>query len=225
MKKLIAFIIAAMMIASALASCGKTDDQNKTKTTETQKKEEPPKPVTLTPAEIEARIKAAIGEENYLCNTKIEADSFASYYGFDMAQIKSFVALENAISAVNPDTVIIMEVKDGYAQTAVNILNERFEGRVSYIHQYPFGVQKVLGARLFMEGNYVAFIVAGAPYIGENTEEEAKLAAAEYAKIDNAWETIFGKKPHNLAIVPEDKGNGGGGLFPFGDEDIPVIGG
>ena len=35
MKKLIAFIIAAMMIASALAACGKTDDQNKTKTTET----------------------------------------------------------------------------------------------------------------------------------------------------------------------------------------------
>lgn len=229
MKKLIAFIIAAMMIASALAACGKTDDPNKTKTTETttetQKKEEPPKPVTLTPAEIEARIKAAIGEENYICNTKIEEDWFSSYYGFDMTQIKSFVALENAVSAVNPDMVIIMEVKDGYAQTAVNILNERFEGKVGYIRQYPFGVQKVLGARLFTEGNYVAFIIAGASYEGENTEEEAKLAAAEYAKIDNAWEAIFGKKPHNLAIIPEDKGNGGGGLFPSGDEDIPVIGG
>ncbi len=229
MKKLIAFIIAAMMIASSLAACGKTDDQNKTKTTETttetQKKEDPPKPVTLTSAEIEAKIKAAIGEENYICNTKIEEDWFASYYGFDMSQIKSFVALENAISSVNPDTVIIMEVKDGYAQTAVNILNERFGDKVSYTRLYPFGVQKVLGARLFMEGNYVAFIIAGASYIGENTDEEAKLAASEYAKIDNAWEAIFGKKPHNLAIVPEDNGNGGGGLFPSGDEDIPVIGG
>ena len=217
------------MIASSLAACGKTDDQNKTKTTETttetQKKEDPPKPVTLTSAEIEAKIKAAIGEENYICNTKIEEDWFASYYGFDMSQIKSFVALENAISSVNPDTVIIMEVKDGYAQTAVNILNERFGDKVSYTRLYPFGVQKVLGARLFMEGNYVAFIIAGASYIGENTDEEAKLAASEYAKIDNAWEAIFGKKPHNLAIVPEDNGNGGGGLFPSGDEDIPVIGG
>ncbi len=229
MKKLIAFIIAAMMIASALAACGKTDDQNKTKTTETttetQKKEDPPKPVTLTPAEIEAKIKAAIGEESYICNTKIEEDWFTSYYGFDMTQIKSFVALENAVGAVNPDTVIIMDVKDGYAQTAVNILNERFSGRIDYIRLYPFNVQKVLGARLFMEGNYVAFIIAGASYEGENTEEEAKLAAAEYEKIDNAWEAIFGKKPHNLAIIPEDKGNGGGGLFPYGDEDIPVIGG
>lgn len=229
MKKLIAFILAAAMIAFSLVACGKTNDQNETKptetTTDTEKKENPPKPVNVTPAEIEAKIKAAIGAENYLCDTEIDADWFASYYGFDMAQIKSFVALENAIGAVNPDTIVILEVKDGYAQTAVNLLNERFEGRVGYVRLYPFGVQKVLGARLFMEGNYVAFILAGASYRGENAEEEAKLAAAEYAKIDNAWENIFGKKPHNLAIVPEDSGNGGGGLFPSGDEDMPVIGG
>lgn len=214
MKKLIAFILAAAMIVFSLAACGKTTGQNETKTsettTETQKKEDPVKPVNVPPAEIEAKIKAAVGEENYLCDTEIDADWLASYYGFDMAQIKSFVALENAISAVNPDTIVILEVKDGYAQTAVDILNEKFESKVGYVRLYPFGVQKVLGARLFMEGNYVAFILAGASYSGENAEEEAKFAAAEYAKIDGAWKAIFGGTPKNLAVVPEDKGNNGG---------------
>lgn len=58
-------------------------------------------------------------------------------------------------------------------------------------------------------------------------EDEAKLAASEYEKIDNVIKSIFGTLPKNLAVIkePEIPDNGGfdGGFDNF--EDMPIIGG
>ena len=88
---------------------------------------------------------------------------------------------------------------------------------VGYIRQYPFGVAKVEGTRIFASGNYVMYILAGASYDGEDSDGEIKLADAEYAKIDAAVKTIFGTLPVNLAEIPEDSGNGGGLIVPDGE--------
>jgi len=39
-----------------------------------------------------------------------------------------------------------------------------------------------LNARIYKEGNYVMFILAGASYDGEDAEEEEKLAVANMPK-------------------------------------------
>lgn len=186
----------------------KTDNKNNSKTDNKTD-------VKATTDEIEKKIADAVGKDNYLCDTEVDKDTMANFYGLDMAKIESFTAKQNSISSVNPDTVVILKVKDGYAGKAVEALNESFSQMVDYIRQYPFGTQKVLNARIYQSGNYVMYILAGASYDGEDSDAEAKLAKSEYEKIDNAVKSIFGEVPANAAIVPEEDENSSdnGGLI------------
>lgn len=179
--------------------------------------------VTVTPTEIEQKIAAAVGSENYLCDTEIDKDWLQNSFGLDLSKVESYSAKQNSISSVNPDTVIVLKTKDGYANEAAEILNTSFEQMVGYIRQYPFGTAKVLNARLYQSGDYVIYVIAGASYDGDDAEAEAKLAVAEYEKIDEAIEGIFGALPENLAVALEDDGSAGGLTVP--DDDTPVLGG
>ena len=185
--------------------------------------------VTATPAEIEQKIAEAVGKDNYLCDTDIEKDWLQNVYRLDLSQVDEYVAKQNSIGSVNPDTVIVLKVKDGYSDEAVKAINEGYAQIVSYIRQYPFGTAKVLNGRLYQIGNYVIYVIAGAGYDGEDSEAEAKLATSEYAKIDEAVKGVFGTLPKNAAVVPEDNGNNGGLIVPDesgnDDDDMPVLGG
>lgn len=216
MKK-IALIFLSVLMMFSIVACGKGG--NDTKKTN----------VTATPAEIEQKIAEAVGKDNYLCDTDAGKEYLANTIGLDMSKVESFVAKQNSVSSVNVDTIIVLKVKDGYADSAVKILNENYGQLVSYIRQYPFGTAKVLNARLYQSGNYIIYVVAGASYDGEDSEAEAKLATSEYAKIDEAIKGVFGTLPKNAAVVPEDDGNNGGLIVPDesgnDDDDMPVLGG
>lgn len=201
MKRIVSLFLSLVLLLS-LAACG-TDKKNADNTT-----------VTATPAEIEQKIADAIGADNYLCDTDIEESWLQNSFGLDLSKIDSYVAKQNAISSVNPDTLILLKTKDGYADQAAETLNTYFAQVVSYIRQYPFGTAKVLNARLYKVGDYVLYIIAGAGYDGEDSEAENKLALSEYAKIDEAVKSIFGTLPENLALVPEDDGTTGGFIAP-----------
>ncbi len=217
--KRIAFILLSLVIAISFASCGKNNSSQTDSSGNSS-----PAAVTATPAEIEKKIADAIGADHYLCNTDIEESWLQNSIGLDLSKIESYVAKQNVISSVNPDTVIVLKVRDGYAAEAVNTLNTNFAQMVSYIRQYPFGTAKVLNGRIYQSGNYVIYVIAGASYEGEDTEEEAKLALTEYAKIDEAIKSIFGTLPENAAIVPEESESKGGLIVPD-DDDTPIVGG
>lgn len=215
-----ALIITALVLALTLASCGNrtpnTSDfeSPKTETTETgndntndtasDTKKDDGTASDVTPASIEKAIADAVGSDNYLCDTDIEESWLVNSFGLDLSKVKSYVAKQNAISAVNLDTVIILETEDGYADTAADILNESYSGAVSYIRQYAFGVGKVMNVRIYKEGNYVMYILAGGSYDGDDAEKEDEFAVSEYKKIDDALKSIFGEIPENLAEIPED---------------------
>ena len=210
MKKLVLIFLSLVMMLS-LAACGSKEKTDKNTT------------VTATPAEIEQKIAEAIGSDNYLCDIDIEKEWLQNIYRLDMDKVESYVAKQNSIGSVNPDTVIVLKVKDGYADEAVKAINEGYDQIVSYIRQYPFGTDKVLNARLYQIGDYVIYVIAGASYDGEDAEAEAKLADSEYAKIDEAIRGVFGTLPENLAVIPEESGSTGGLIVP--EDDMPAVGG
>ena len=216
MKKFALIFLSIVMILSFVA-CGSnsnnSNDRGKGSTT-----------TTVTPTEIEQKIIEAIGKSNYLCDTDAQKDYLENTLGLDLSKIESYVAKQNSVSSVNPDTVIILKVKDGYADEAVKALNTSYAQMVDYIRQYPFGTAKVLNARIYQSGNYVMYILAGASYDGEDSEAENKLAISEYVKIDEAIKSVLGTMPKNLAVVPEDDGNNGGLIVPD-DDNTPVLGG
>ena len=232
-----ALIITALVLALTLASCGNqntnTPDTSSPKAETVEPETDKPAETTpdtkkddstaseITPASIEKAIADAVGSENYLCDTDIEESWLKNSFGLDLSKVRSYVAKQNAISAVNLDTVIILETEDGYADTAVELLNESYSGAVSYIRQYAFGVGKVMNARIYKEGNYVMYILAGANYEGNDAEKEDEFAVSEYKKIDDALNSIFGEIPENLAVIPEDDGSSGGLII---DDDIPMLG-
>lgn len=226
--KKIALILLSLSLVFGTAACGNDSGNNTTADSgsSTTAADKGNTSVTASPTEIERKIADAVGKDNYLCDIDIEKDYLQNVYRLDLSQVESYVAKQNSIASVNPDTVIVLKVRDGYADAAVAAINEGYAQMVDYIRQYPFGTAKVLNARLYQFGNYVVYVISGASYDGEDSEAEAKLAAEEYAEIDEAVKSVFGTVPTNLAVVPEDNGNSGGFVYEEeDDDDIPMLGG
>ena len=213
MKKFIALLLAALMVMSfAACSSNKNDDPKKPESsqTETNKTDDPGKKSdevkTAAPKDIEAAIAKALGNGDLATVDVPEEEISLSALGrLDMTKVKSYVAKQAAVPSVDLDAIVIAECEDGYADEAVTLFNESYAQTVDYIRQYPFGVAKVEGARLYKVGNTVMLIIAGASAgDGASAEDEAKLAAAEYEKIDNALRDLFGTLPENLAVAPKN---------------------
>ncbi len=213
MKKIIAFLMAALMLCS-LAACGsKTTGEKNTDPSKNQAAVN----TNASPEELEAAIAKALGE-GYLAKVTVpEEELFLSPVGrLDMENVESYVAKQSENTSLDMDTVAVVKCKSGYADEAVKLFNEAYAQTVSYIRQYPFGVAKVEGARIYKLGDTVIYVIAGVR-AGENAsaEDEAKLALTEYEKIDNAIKGVWGTLPENLAVVTEPDQNNNGGDSGF----------
>lgn len=139
----------------------------------------------------------------------MDEDYLVNYYGLDREKIESWAAESSSNSALDPSSAVILQVKDGYAQEAAAALQEGFSQVLSYARMYDMQVAKVEEARLFVNGNYVALLILGAEGDWEaDAETQAQFAADEAAKVDAAWETIFGSAENSI-VLTEDNGSGG----------------
>lgn len=159
--------------------------------------------VNLSAGQVLDKIRSELGD-SYTCDNVCEKDELTNFLGLDMDKIESYAYENNAISAINMDTAIILKVKDGYADTAAALLQERFDQTGSYSLSYGYDPYRTEQARLFVNGNYVAFLILGEqPDYTESENEQRSFAAAEGEKVDAAWEKIFGEKPVNIVRIPE----------------------
>ena len=188
MKKIFALLLALLMVLSfAACGSGKQDEskapESKAETTEAET--EAAKEVT--PKAIADAIAEALGDGN-LCTVDVPADEFdMSPIGWlEQDKVKAYVMKRAEVTSVNVDVIAIAQVDPAYADEAVEIFNQSLDQKVGYIRQYPFGVAKVEGARIYKEGDIVMYILAGARAADDATpEDEAKLAASEYEKIES----------------------------------------
>lgn len=214
MKRILTFVLALAM-ALSLAACGGKADDNNGKTN-----------VDMTAQQIMDTLKEKLGD-SFGCDVAEAEDNISGYWGLDMKQVESWASMSNSNSAVNSSYAVIAKVKDGYAQDAAALLQASYEQVLSYSRMYNMDLQKVLQARLFVNGNYVALLILGAQGDWEaSDEEQAKFAADEAAKVDDVWSGIFGSADNSI-VIPEDDGNSGfnmEGDFE-GLDGEPVIGG
>lgn len=206
MKRILSFALALMM-ALSLAACGGNDNSKGN-----DKKDAPE--VTMTAQEVLDSLKKSLGD-SYTSDKTEPEDRISGYYGLDMSQIESWAAESNSNNSLNMDCTAILKVKDGYAQDAAALLQKGFEQMCSYARMYNMDLHRVLQARLFVNGNYVALLIEGKQGDWQASEEDqAKFAAEEAAKVDAAWDSVFGAAK-NTIVIPED--NGGNGGFNMGD--------
>lgn len=201
MKRIIPLLLSLMLVLS-LAACGNSNN-NSGKTE-----------VTLTAAEVLESLKKSLGE-SYTSDTAETEDRMTGYWGLDLSQVESWAAETNSNSALQSDCAIVLKVKDGYANDAAALLQTGFDQIVSYNRIYDMDLQRVLQGRLYINGNYVALIIEGQQSDWQaSAEDQAKFAAEEAAKVDEAWKAIFGAAVNAIAI-PSDTGNSG---FNFNDD-------
>lgn len=189
MKKATALLLALMMVLS-LAACGNSNDNGNKDSGNTT--------VDKTAQEVLDALKEKLGD-SYGCDLAEDEDRMTNYYGLDMSKIDSWAAESSENSALDPSTAVVLKVKDGYAQDAVALLQERYNQVLDYVRMYSMNVAQVEQARLFVNGNYVALLILGQTP-DENTADEAKLAQDEAAKVDAAWQDIFDSASNQLVV-------------------------
>ena len=189
MKKATALLLALMMVLS-LAACGNSNDNGNKDSGNTT--------VDKTAQEVLDALKEKLGD-SYGCDLVEDEDRMTNYYGPDMSKIDSWAAESSENSALDPSTAVVLKVKDGYAEDAAALLQERYNQVLDYVRMYSMNVAQVEQARLFVNGNYVALLILGQTP-DENTADEAKLAQDEAAKVDAAWQDIFGSASNQLVV-------------------------
>ena len=194
MKRILTLTLTLALLLSLTACGGKTDPD----TTD----------VTLSAQEVLDSLRKTLGDSDP-CDAAVDEDYLVNYYGLDREKIESWAAESSSNSALDPSSAVILQVKDGYAQEAAAALPEGFSQVLSYARMYDMQVAKVEEARLFVNGNYVALLILGAEGDWEaDAETQAQFAADEAAKVDAAWEAIFGSAENSI-VLTEDNGSGG----------------
>ena len=189
MKKATALLLTLMMVLS-LAACGNSNDNGNKDSGNTT--------VDKTAQEVLDALKEKLGD-SYGCDLAEDEDHMTNYYGLDMSKIDSWAAESSENSALDPSTAVVLKVKDGYAEDAAALLQERDDQVLDYVRMYSMNVAQVEQARLFVNGNYVALLILGQTP-DENTADEAKLAQDEAAKVDAAWQDIFDSASNQLVV-------------------------
>ncbi len=196
--KRISSIVLAIVMALALVACSNNTNNNNNSNGD--------KEVNMTAQEVLDSIKKSLGD-SFDCDVTEDESRMSGYWGLDMTKVESWAAMSNSNSSLNPSSAVILKVQEGYAQDAAALLQSGYEQVLSYSRMYNMDLQKVLQARLFVNGNYVALLILGAQGDWEaSDEDQAKFAADEAAKVDAAWSGIFGSAD-NTIVVPEDNGN------------------
>ena len=210
MKRIFSIVLAIVM-ALALAACSNNTNNNNNSNGA--------KEVNMTAQEVLDSIKKSLGD-SFDCDVTEDEASMSGYWGLDMTKVESWAAMSNSNSSLNPSSAVILKVQEGYAQDAAALLQSGYKQVLSYSRMYNMDLQKVLQARLFVNGNYVALLILGAQGDWEaSDEDQAKFAADEAAKVDAAWSGIFGSAD-NTIVVPEDNGNSNSNNFFDMNADI-----
>ena len=181
MKKMTALLLALMMVLS-LAACGGKNDNGGSDS----KKDDPA--ADMTAQQVLDALQETLGD-SYGCDMAEDED---------LSQIDSWAAASSESSAIDSSTAVVLKVKDGYAQDAAALLQERYDQVLDYSKMYSINLPMVQQARLFINGNYVALLILG--QTPDDTADEAKLAQDEAAKVDAAWQSLFGSASNQLVV-------------------------
>lgn len=187
-KKVTALLLALMMVLS-LAACGGKQDNNKN---------DPAPAADMTAQQVLDTLKEKLGD-SYGCDLAEDEDRMTNYYGLDLSQIDSWAAESSKNSALDASTAVVLKVKDGYAQDATAALQTSYDQVLDYSKMYSMNLPMVQQTRLFVSGNYVALLILG-QLPDDNTADEAKLAQDEAAKVDAAWQELFGSASNQIVV-------------------------
>lgn len=203
MKKRICLLLSAVMILAVFAACGKNaindgkdngngnanvnenvdnnannNANNNDKATNSGKLND-----------VYMAVKNAYGE-NYLPDTTINENTLTETYGINMDDVVEYKA-ETPTMVGTVDTFIGIEAKEGSADKVESALKSYRDKLVSDTGQLPENKYKIEASRVVRSGNYIFFIMLGAPNEKlMETGDEAALKEYSEQEIQKAVDAI-----------------------------------
>ncbi len=175
MKKILTIMLAGAMIL-ALVGCSGGDEETPAPESQTEQEQESSEPESepsdesvsegeamgdVSIEDIHTEIKTLYGE-NYIPSMPLDETMLGEVYGIDMANVDSFIA-EAPMISTHVDTFIAIKATEGMGQTVADELTAYREKLVSDTVQYPSNLDKINASQVVVEGDYVFFVMLGAP--------------------------------------------------------------
>lgn len=183
-------ILVGMMLAACvmLSACGSDEKETTMETTTAEATTEAAKEVALS--EIYDAIAAAYGE-NFLAVAEMPEEMVEGTFGVTFDLMAEYVAYMPMMS-VHPDLLLIAKAADGQADALEQAMITGRDNYVANAMPYPMNVAKVNATTVVRNGEYVAFLLLGAPDDSSETEDAAKAyAEAEVQKAVDAFNACF----------------------------------
>ena len=172
-KQVIAFFMAVSLSAAVVTGCSGSSHANDTTAQETV--------VNVSLEDVLSDIKEAYGE-NYIPNSAVDDQMLSDVIGLSPDLCESYVAEMPMISTF-VETFIGVKAKEGKGDDVETALNAYRDRLVNDTMQYPMNIAKIQASQVIRHGDYVFFVMLGAPT--DASMEEGDEAALKSASENN----------------------------------------
>jgi len=200
LKNTVMAVLLSLALTAALAGCAKTNNQaggtnnaggSQSQEPEPSESSESSQVRQVSLNDILAAIREAYGE-NYLPSEEIPPEVLETEFGLtpDM-----YVEAKGEMSMISthPDRVVVVRADPGQADNVEAALNKAKESKINDEMQYPANVPKTNATQVVRSGDYVAFLLVGAPMGNVEASEEqlAEHFRGETQKGAEAFNELF----------------------------------
>ena len=147
-------------------------------------------PENTTPDYTVQQILSAIQEaygEDYLPNMDLDEETLKTTFGLNMDEIEEVVG-QMPMIGFHPDRVVVVKAKSGQGESVEATLNAARQTLIDEGMWYPANLAKVNASKVVRHGDYVCFLMVGAP--DDTSEDEASAAEFAEAEVNKAVEAF-----------------------------------
>lgn len=182
-KRIVAFMLAAMMCAAAFTACSSgKDPQNNAENTPAAEETIPAEEeVSVELTDIVSAVKEAYGD-NYLPSMEFEEAMLSDLFGITMDDVEEFFA-EGPMMSAHIDTFIVLKAKEGKVDSLKAELETYLEQQKNDAMCYPNNLVRIQYGQVLSVGDYAIYMMLGGYDNDANTDEEIAAYAEKMAKV------------------------------------------
>lgn len=178
-KRILAFMLAAMMCAASFTACSNNSSSQEGGSTNAPVEETVQKDVALD--EIVTAVKDAYGE-NYGAGQALDAQMISDLMGINMDDVEESFA-EIPMMSAHIDTFIVLKAKEGKIDSVYEQLNLYRENQLNDTMCYPSNALRIQGSQIMKVGDYAIYMMLGQLADMDASEEDAVKFAQEQGQI------------------------------------------
>ncbi len=196
MKRKILAALSALTLAAVLCGCSSRNESIENEVPSVPQDSSAFEDNSEKPIDVLQKLREAIATaygDDYLPDTDMTQEMIQNEFTLTPDMYEEIVAQAPMIG-FHPDRLVIVKASPDMADKVKQAFEAARESMINAQVQYPSNLAKVNEARVLQNGDYVCFMLLGAPYEGEDDSIKAADFAKEQIQIGiNAFNEFFEK--------------------------------